>query len=502
MRRGINGEILLLYLIALALRVFLVFTAAGIADDGCGYLFLAREIAGGNFHAAFSSVWPPLFPVFSAGASFIFRDIELAGRMVSCIFGSLTVFPLFLLVKSIFDKKTALMTVLFFAVHPYLCQASAEALSEALYFFFVTSIASISWFAIRKKKAAFFLPVGLLLLLTGLTRFEGFTLILPVLAWIWVTGLPNVRGNIRWKFTSTFFCLITFAAVLLPYLVSVRRETGKWQITSRQGHHVAVSLNAPGETRTERARYLLRYKIYPNIRLIPASLAKAYHPVFLPLLFFGLIGRNRLRGFRLGEIYVLSFALFRLTVLTIFAGITKRYLYAFVPMTLCWAGAGFWEIDHRLQSRSQDKKLSVGLGRMSRISVALLLAIIVICLPRALRTIRGHRAIQREVGYWLRENAGQKEFVVASLSPQIAFHAEAKQCQLEGRTYAELISKAREKHADFIVTDENLDAICPDFRDSVNSDDLEIFTRRFEKSDRKILVYKLKKQTTNESTGK
>jgi len=502
MRRGINGEILLLYLFALGLRVFVVFTAAGIADDGCGYLFLAREIAGGNFHAIFTSVWPPLFPVFSAGASFIFRDLELAGRMVSCIFGSLTVFPLFFLVKSIFDKKTALMTVLFFAVHPYLCQASGEALSEALYFFFVTSVAAVSWFAIRKKKAGLFLPVGLLLLLTGLTRFEGFALIFLVLAWIFAAGLPNLGGNIRWKLASTFFCLIAFAAVLLPYMVSVRRDTGKWQITSRQGHHVKVSLNAPGETRTERAKYLLRYKIYPNIRLIPASLAKAYHPVFVPLLFFGLIGRKRLRGFRLGEIYILSFAVFRLTVLTVFAGITERYLYAFVPVTLCWAGAGFWEIDSRFQGRAGDKKLSWGLGGMSRVSMALLLVITVICLPRALKTIRGHRAVQREVGCWLKENAEQREFVVASLSPQIAFHAGAKQCRLEGQTYAELVSNAREDGADFIVADKNLDTICPDFRNSVSPDDLEIFTAGFAMSGRSILVYKLKKQAADDPAGK
>jgi len=497
-----NGELLFLFFATLVLRLLLVLTAAGISDDGCGYLFLARDIAGGNFNSVFSSIWPPLFPILAAAASLIFRDIEISGRMVSCIFGSLTVFPLFFLVRSIFDKRTALVTVLFFAIHPYLCQASAEALSEALYFFFVTSIAFISWFAIRKKKALPFLAVGLLLLSAGLTRFEGFALVLLVLAWIWVPGLHKVRDNVGWKLTSTSFCLITFAAALFSYVVSVHRDTGKWQVTSRQSYHTKVSLNAPGETRSEKARYLLRYKVYPNIQLIPASLAKAYHPVFLPLLFFGLIRRKRLGGFGTGDIFVLSFALYRLTLLTVFAGITVRYLYAFVPITLSWAGAGFWEIDHRLQSRPDDRKLSWGLGEMSRVSVAILAAIMVICLPRALRTIRGHRAIQREVGYWLKENAEQKEFVVASLSPQIALHAGATQCQLEGRTYAELMSNVRKDGADFMIGDENLDALCPDFRDSVNSDDLEILTRKFENSDRKMVVYKVKKQPANETTGK
>jgi hypothetical protein len=133
----------------------------------------------------------------------------------------------------------------------------------------------------------------------------------------------------------------------------------------------------------------------------------------------------------------------------------------------------------------------------------LVLAILVaICLPRALKTIRGHRAVQREVGCWLKENAGQEDFVVASLSPQIAFHAGAKQCQLKGQTYAELMSNAREDGVDFIVADRNLDTICPDFRDSVSPDDLEIFTARFAMSGRKILVYKLKKQAKDDPAGK
>ena len=490
-----NGEILLLFFVTLVLRVFLVLTAAGIADDGCGYLFLAQDIAAGDLRGAFTSVWPPLFPIFTAGVSFVFRDLELSARMVSCIFGSLTVFPLFFLIKSIFDKKTALITVLFFAVHPYLCQASGEVLSEALYFFFVTSIAAISWFAISKKKATFFLAVGLLLLLTGLTRFEGFTLMFLVLAWIWMTGFPRVGRNIRWKFASTFFCLVAFGAVLLPYLLSVRRDTGKWQISVRQEEYEDALFKASWDTRTpvQKAAAWVRYKLAHNVPQIPGSFAKAYHPVFLPFLFFGLIGRKRVKRFRLGELYLLSFILFRISILTIFAGITERYLYAFVPMALGWAGAGFWEIDHRLQAKFEDKNVSLGAGRISKVSAAILVILVAACLPRGLRTIRGHRAIQREVGCWLKENAGQEDFVVASLSPQVAFHAGARLCKLEGGTYAQLISNAREKGVDFVVINEDIDTNCPDFRDSVKSDDLEIFTNRFEKNRRKILVYKLNK---------
>jgi len=490
-----NKEILILFLVTLALRAFLVLTARGIANDGCAYAWLAKEIAGGNFHEAFRSIWPPLYPIFTAGASYIFRDFELSGRMVSCLFGSLTVFPLFFLVKNIFDRQIALVTVLFFIVHPYLFQASGEVLTEALYYFFLTSIASLSWIAIQKRRWALFLVVGLMLPLIFLTRFEGFALIFLVLGWIWLTNLPKFRAEIRWKLISSFFCLIIFMIALFPYLFFVSKEAGKLQICARQEHNIDAFFKPDSDNQTplQKAGVLLKYKISTNVPRIPFYLARAYYSVFLLPLFFGLIGRKRLKGFKIGEAYILSFILLRITVLVVFAGINTRYLYACVPMALCWAGTGFWEIDYRLQEKFKDKSLSIGRSTVSRFSIIILVVIMAICLPRALRPIREHRAIQREAGYWLKENAGQKDFAVVSPSPQESFYAGAKWHKLEGDTYAEVINNAGRKGADFIIIDKNIDKICPDFRDSVKTDDLEIFTKKFEKSRKTIVIYKLKK---------
>jgi hypothetical protein len=92
----------------------------------------------------------------------------------------------------------------------------------------------------------------------------------------------------------------------------------------------------------------------------------------------------------------------------------------------------------------------------------------------------------------LKENAGKKDFTVVSLSPQESFYARAKWHKLEGDTYRDVISNARGKKADFIIIGKGIDKICPDFRDSVKADDLEIFTKKFEKSPKKIVIYKLK----------
>jgi 4-amino-4-deoxy-L-arabinose transferase-like glycosyltransferase len=489
-----NKEVLIMFLIALALRTFLVFTARGIATDGCSYAWLAEEIVKGNLHEVVTSILPPLFPIFTAGASYIFRDIELSGRLISCLFGSLTVFPLFILVNNIFDRKIALITVLFFMVHPYLTQASGEVLTEALYYFFITSTASLFWIALKEKKRLLFLVVGFLLSLTFLTRFEGFFLITLILAWIWLTNLSRFRAEISFKVISSFFCLIAFFMPLSPYIFFVSKDAGKLQVSSRQQHYEEYFFKptTTEQTPLQKAGRALRSKIFISVPRIPFFLAKAYYPVFLIPLFFGLIGRRRFKGYNMGEFYILSFILFRLSVLVIFAGITTRWLLAFVPIALSWAGAGFWEIDYRLQEKFKDKNLSIGSSNINRYSIIILIVIAGICLPRALRPIRAHRVVQKEAGYWLKENAGQKDFIVVSPSHQEAFYAGAKKYTPEGKTYTEIINNAREKGAAFIIINKDIDKICPNFIESVKTEDLEIFTNKFEKSPQKIVIYKLK----------
>lgn len=488
-----NKEISVLFLITFLLRVVLVFTAGGIANDGCSYVELAKEIAAGNIQEISRSTLPPLFPLFIAGASYIFHDFEISARIISCIFGSLTVFPLFFLIKNIFDKKTALITVLFFIIHPYLFQASGEVLTEAIYYFFLTSTVSLCWIALQKKKSGLFLVVGLLILLAFLARFEGFFLIFLVLAWIWLFNLSKIRTEIRWKIASSFFCIITFIIVLLPYCLIISKGAGKFQICTRQQHYEKIlfePVTAKG-TPLQKIGRVVKGNFIHSIPQIPFFFVKSYYSAFLLPLVFGLAGRKRLKGFKLGELFILSFILHRLFVLLIFAGMNARYLYAFIPIALCWAGVGFWEIDYRLQEKFKDKNLVIGKYSLSRYSIIILVVIMAICLPRGLRPIRQHRAVQKEAGYWLKANAGQKEFVIVSPSPQEAFYAGASWYVLKGKTYTEVIENARNKNADFIIIDRNIEKACPDFKDSVKADDLEVLTNKFEEDDRKILIYKL-----------
>jgi len=486
---GKKNELIILFLAAFALRSFLVLTARGIATDGCSYLWLAEDIAKGDFQSGINAFLPPLFPILSAGASFIFRNLELSARLVSCLAGSLTIFPLFFLVKDIFNKKVAVVTVIFFIIHPYLLRASAEVLTEATYFFLTTSLAWILWWAIKSRRAVWFLLVGLLAFLTFLARPEGIAIIILVLGWIWFPNFTKIKNEFRWKLAASFFCVIIYILILFPFYLHFQKETGSWKPTLR--HVTFLDDKGVDESWSDMIVRIIKWKISPNVPDLFYAVPKAYYPAFLVLLLFGLINRKSFKGFRAGEGYILSFIMFRIFIIITFAGVTDRYFYAFIPMALCWAGVGFWEINDRLLLKSKTSVYRIGGEKISLISIIIMLVIGALCLPKGLKPIRAHRAIQKTVGHWLREHAGKEEFTIAANKPQEAFYAGAKFYSLNKGKYEEIINQLKEAGVDFLIVDKDIDYFCPEFNDKLKESDLEVFSTGFENSDRRIIIYKV-----------
>lgn len=489
--------ILVLFLLALVLRLFSVLTAQGIATDGCAYLWLAQALPKMASPQCPDLVLPPLFPILARALSYIFGDFEISGRMVSWLLGSLTVFPLFFLVEDIFDRKVASLTVFFFVIHPYLLQASAEVLTEATYFFLLTSIAYLAWLAIQRKKALLFIPIGILLLLISLARWDGLLPTFLVMGWLWFSRIRSFKKQWRWKLGATAICLCILIIFASTFMALVH-QSPKRLINTRTNLVKFLFLGGEDFHRPGLAPYLKIARRMPSrlLRNFPDTLrhlAKAYYPAFLILLPFGLIKRKRLPGIRLGEAYILSFVVVRTLALKAIIPVEDRYFYAFIPMALSWAAVGFWEINERLSEWALARGTASARRRSFLLVSIIMLAVLVASLPKGLKPIRAHRAGQKEVGRWLKENSGLKEFTVASRKPQETFYAGAHFRRIYRTSYGEIISEARRARADFIIVDKDLDKQCPHFRESINAEDLEIFSRRFENTHRKTVIYRLKK---------
>ncbi|MFA7405811.1 MAG: glycosyltransferase family 39 protein, partial [Pelobacteraceae bacterium] len=115
--------LLLIIVTAFSVRIYLLRFYDVISADGIGYVAAARNLATGDMNSLSSNG----FYVFMTWLVGQFTpDFELSGRLVSVIFGSVLVVPLYLLGSELFSRRTALAACLVTSVWPSLLGWSCE----------------------------------------------------------------------------------------------------------------------------------------------------------------------------------------------------------------------------------------------------------------------------------------------------------------------------------------------------------------------------------------
>jgi len=122
---------------ALALRLAVADALPLIDADGVVYVTLARRFqeSGSAFHPLFH----PLYPICISLVQPLVGDWEMAGRLVSAVFGSLVILPAFVLARAVVGRQAAIIAVALIAVHPLLVRSSTAVLCEATYTFLLVS---------------------------------------------------------------------------------------------------------------------------------------------------------------------------------------------------------------------------------------------------------------------------------------------------------------------------------------------------------------------------
>ena len=227
------------------------------------------------------------------------------------------------------------------------------------------------------------------------------------------------------------------------------------------------------------------WQILPNLPWRIYRFLQIYYPTLILLAILGiLLGRKGEAINKRGGLFILSFLGFHLITIAGFGPGSKRYALSLVPLTIFWAGKGFYEVWQRLNSYAHNPK--------KLLYPALIILIIGSQLPVALKPIRSHREEQKIAGLWLRENSLKDSFV-ASLWPQEAFYADRKWIQIprEEKTYEEFLGFLREKRVDYLVVDESIKKIVPDFFNSIDQNDLQEIYKIDKKGELTAIVFRV-----------
>jgi len=481
-------QILLLLLgVTFALRLYAMLMAEGIANDSAAYGFMARYFLKGDFIKGLAIPGHPLYPLLMSLFSLDSTRVEMAGRLLSLFFGTITILPLFYLVKEAVGKKEAVFSALFYSFHPYLVTYSGMLLTEATYWGLLVLSVYFFWTGLRKEKVWRMMLSGVFLGLAYLTRPEGIGYVLVYLIWAVVEG-----GFAKKWFKRSIFIgvlILTVFIFVLPYTIYIHQETGKWLISKKA---VAVQSDLLKESPEEADPLIgieqnkpvkgdskivwITRNIIQYLPSVTYRYLRAYHFSLWLFLFFGLIRvRRKIIGY---ELFVASLVLFHLVSLSTFLPSAIRFSIPVIPLSLLWAGTGLLEMKRYL-----DK---IKGANAEKVIFSLVVLVILSQLPQSLKPERRHRAEQKKVGLWLQQNTSP-EAIIMSNSPQETFYANREFMMLPsgistpgnpGKSYNEIIHDAKTKGVRYILVNKNTHEINPGFIESIQSIDLkEIFRR-------------------------
>jgi len=489
-------RLLLLLAVAFSLRLYAALAAKGIAIDGAYYGFMARDFIRGDFIKGLSQDLHPFYPLLVYLTSPDTLHVETAGRFVSLFLGTFSLIPLYYLVKEAVGEKEAVLTGLFYSFHPYLVSYSGMMLSEATYWGLMTLSIYLFWIGLKGRRTFELLASGAFLGMAYLTRPEGLGYLIVFLIWVAIYG--GLQGGWFRKIVWVGGLVVIFSIFFVPYVLHIHQETGRWLISKKAVKAQTRYLNLSKDTgEQEKARATRKgFRIPPRLRRIIHNLPftayaylRAYHVTLWIFLFLGLIRTMRHRG--KGELFLASMVLLHLVSLAALGPSTVRFSVPVVAFSLFWAGVGVGELVRLLQW--------LKIQRPVKWVAFLVVVVILVQLPQALRPERRHREEQREIGIWLRQNTPE-EAVIMSNSPQEAFYANREFIALPpnrsipenpGTVYREVMDFARKNRVRYILVNGNTREDNPDFFESIRSTELKERYRYNDRSGNAAIVYEV-----------
>ncbi|OPY71209.1 MAG: hypothetical protein A4E63_01626 [Syntrophorhabdus sp. PtaU1.Bin050] len=417
-----NRYLLFILLVGLAVRLMNVLTASAIEMDGISYALIAEAIARGAFGEAVKAVFPPFYPLFVAITHFFVGDWELAGRVVSLVFGLLIIYVSYRFFKRLLGERKALYGAFILAIHPYLARYSGQVLSESLATLLFTVTVFFFYRGWAEEKGTYVGMSGCFLGLTYLTRPEYLVYYAPF-------ALLLVS---RKRFFHTCLFFLMFVLLALAYIVYLRFETGFWMISGKMTRLPFVPLAVA----------------VTNIPAVTYHLLAAIFPPFLLLLAMGFMRVDA--HFRSMSVLLVVFHVLSLSLVS---HSTRRYSVEFFPFLTLFVAEGI-------------PVFLAFVGRFRyRLTVAFGIFLFFVCLPltQAISVNEG-RGLHKKAGlFLLREDPGSR---IAARLPIESFYSTGSWTNLEDSctSFQEcngLLESLNGQAIKYAVSDDRIAKECP-----------------------------------------
>ncbi|MDT8440444.1 MAG: glycosyltransferase family 39 protein [Desulfuromonadales bacterium] len=188
-------RVVFLFLLALVLKGLVASAIDVVNPDGIRYANSAYQLWQGNIAAALSHEKMLFYSLTLALAYKICGDWVVAGQLISVLFLSLTVFPLYVLTRALFGWRAAVWSALAFVLLPSTSALAGTVVKDAPFLFFLMSATCLGYKAVEERRSAWFVLAFISMLLATLYRFEG------ILFWgvysAWLAGAALIHPDKR-----------------------------------------------------------------------------------------------------------------------------------------------------------------------------------------------------------------------------------------------------------------------------------------------------------------
>lgn len=444
-----------------------------IETDGVFYATLGKKLVSPHPWQGIDAYWPPFYPVLIGLFSFLFKDLEFSGRMVSAIMGSILIIPAFFLIREVFPEKVARLSVILMIFHPRLVLSSQQVLTESTYTFLIVTGIFTGLIAFKKSKVWLFLLAGFIFGLSYLTRPEGFFIYFLMALWVLffpVLFLKNSQAKNKKSLILLTFSL-GFLIFALPYLFFVRKELGYWTISEKSSYNFFTSFQseyqkyglAPINLQTSHQEskeiaiesdkvnyrpfsfalhhpWIVEKKAMKNIlRIIFDRIPSSLTYNFVLVLLFGIFLKRKEIPYKKEEIFLCSFVILAILQYSLFS-VQNRFFTFLIPLLIAWTVVGFFEWERII-------------GRKWGNYVFLFLVLPSIFYFSYKSITNKYDLEHKDAGIWLKNNA-EKSSVVMSRKPYTAFYSGNLIASIPEDSYEEVTIYAKERKADYLVIDE------------------------------------------------
>jgi 4-amino-4-deoxy-L-arabinose transferase-like glycosyltransferase len=240
-------------ILALAVRfLWLIFGNPVIQEEGVYYARIAENLVKGKLFLCLDErkiclTEQPLFIFLIAGLNYFGINSELAGNLISLIFGSAFVVPMALITGRLYGRQVAYIAATLVALHPFLIGLSICVVSEMTYLFLLMSGLYFVYSSLDEKFFWRLSLSGMFFGLAYLTRVEG--LALPFLAILFLCLIR--RWSLRGLFLGSLAILTPFFVLAVPYILFLSIHAGhlafEGKLKANYGRQMSILKGAPPE---------------------------------------------------------------------------------------------------------------------------------------------------------------------------------------------------------------------------------------------------------------